>query len=410
LKKSANTKAVQTEQTAVQSKSSASQSKADAYLRAAHLDDLDRLLEIEEACFTTDRLSRRSFKRHLQSPLCNLIVAEVASDTGQLTILGYGLAFRRRGTRLSRLYSLAILPEARGLGLARKILAQLEALSAARGRHYMRLEVAKNNTAAIKLYEEFGYHSFGEYSDYYEDHGDALRMQKKIRHIESDGVNRVTPWYRQTTEFTCGPSTLMMAMASLQSEFVFSQGLELELWRESTTIYMTSGHGGCHPFGLAMSAQKRGFTAEVWVNKEQPLFLDGVRSEHKKQIMTTVHNSYHEACLAAGVNIHYQEFDQFTLESMLREGCAVLILISVYRLEGKKAPHWLVVTGIDSACLYVHDPDPDKIFDQPLDCQYIPIAREDFARMSAYGSGRLRTAVVLRPKAGRSQKRRKKTV
>ena len=140
-----------------------------------------------------------------------------------------------------------------------------------------------------------------QYSDYYDDHSDALRMQKNIRQTRELKVARLTPWYQQTTEFTCGPAALLMAMGALEPTTKLSQTHELALWREGTTIFMTSGYGGCHPFGLALAANKRGFKSEVMVNTTEPLFLDGVRSENKKVVLSTVHQqllryeySYHE--------------------------------------------------------------------------------------------------------------------
>jgi hypothetical protein len=52
---------------------------------------------------------------------------------------------------------------------------------------------------------------------------------------------------------------------------------------------------------------------------------------------------------------------------------------------------------MDDLCLYVHDPDLDNQ-QQPVDCQYLPIAKQDFDKMSAFGSGRLRTVVAIRRK------------
>jgi hypothetical protein len=52
------------------------------------------------------------------------------------------------------------------------------------------------------------------------------------------------PFYGQTLEFTCGPAALMMAMAR-SARFAARPAHRIKLWRESTTIYMTSGHGGC---------------------------------------------------------------------------------------------------------------------------------------------------------------------
>ena len=364
--------------------------------RRASLDDIDELMNIEAQCFSGDRLSRRSFRRHIQSDHSDLLVVEYSSEKNQVRLLAYGLSLRHRGTRLARLYSMAVLEQARGQGLGHSLLQRLEEMAEQQGRLYMRLEVAKHNRAAILLYESCGYRIFGEYCDYYQDHSDALRMQKTIRHVHDEGIKRLTPWYQQTTDFTCGPSALMMAMASLDENAHCEQVLELDIWREATTVFMTSGHGGCHPFGLALAARQRGFEAEVWVNSDQPLFIDGVRSEDKKNVMILVHHQFSESCKKQKVAINYQDVSQFQLEEWLRNDDAVLVLISTYRLDGKKAPHWVVVTGIDEQCLYVHDPDLDEKHQLAIDCQYVPIARDDFDKMSVFGAYRLRTAVAIR--------------
>jgi hypothetical protein len=88
---------------------------------------------------------------------------------------------------------------------------------------------------------------------------------------------------------------------------------------------------------------------------------------------------------------------QQQLEDWMQEGRAVLVLISTYRLDGKKTPHWVCLTGLDEHCLYVHDPDCEEGRQVALDCQHLPISRQDFARMSAFGRGRLRTAIAITP-------------
>lgn len=375
---------------------SRSQSDMAFHFRPATLEDLDSLVAIEQTCFSQDRLSKRSLRRWIQSRHSIFLVIEQAR-VKEKPLAGYGLVWCHRGTSLARLYSLAVLPTMRGHGLAKNLLLELEKRTAEQGRLFMRLEVAKNNQAAIGLYESLGYRTFGEYSDYYDDHTDALRMQKTIRQMSAQQIQRATPWYQQTTEFTCGPAALMMAMASLDESVVLSQPLELDIWREATTIFMTSGHGGCHPVGLALAARARGFEAIVTLNTQQPLFVDGVRSENKKRILGVVHQQFLAKAELRGVNITYQEISQQQVADWLQQGYAVLILISTFRLDGKKAPHWVTVTGIDDACFYVHDPDLDDKAQRAIDCQHLPIARQDFDRMSAFGSGRLRTAVAIRP-------------
>lgn len=354
--------------------------------------DLSALHALEQESFESDRLNRRRLKHWIHASNRVFLVAEVEGD-----LVGYGLVLLHRGTRLARLYSIAVSASARGMGLGRALLKELEAGASRQGRLFMRLEVAKDNHNAIALYESMGYVSFGVYNDYYEDHRDALRMQKRIRYVEENLHYTPVPWYEQTTEFSCGPASLMMAMAALNPEIELKQELELDLWREATTVFMTSGHGGCHPIGLALAAARRGFNAEVLLNQETPLFVDSVRDENKRHIISLVHDQFVERAKQHQVALHYRDVTQNDIKTWLDEGAGVLVLISTYRMNSRKAPHWVSICAMDDVCLYVHDPDPDDV-QSPLDCQYMPIARADFDKMSAFGRERLRTAVVIRAK------------
>jgi ribosomal protein S18 acetylase RimI-like enzyme len=360
-------------------------------LREAQDRDADRLREIEVECFDTDRLSLRRIKHWIKAQNKVMTVAELDG-----VVIAYGLALLHRGTRLARLYSIAVAKSARGNSLSKHLLHDIENQASEKGRLFMRLEVARNNKAALNLYKKSGYHVFGTYKDYYDDHQDALRLQKRIRYRPVHALNLEVSWYRQTTDFSCGPAALMMAMACLNPKKIkLRQELELDIWREATTIFMTSGHGGCHPVGLALAAHRRGFKAEVYLNQKTPLFIDGVRSQNKKAVITIVDQHFRHQARQQGVPVNMVDVSQISIEQWLKQGCAVIILISTYRMDGKKTPHWVTVTGMDKQCLYVHDPDPDKEDQTALDCQHLPIAREDFDKMSAFGSEKLRTAVVL---------------
>jgi ribosomal protein S18 acetylase RimI-like enzyme len=366
------------------------------HIRPAAEGDLNGLLALENACFATDRLSRRSFRHWIQASHCAFLVAE--SD-GQL--VGYGLILFLRGTILARLYSIAIDPARRGAGIARLLISEGEALAEEHGCVFLRLEVNVDNPAAIGLYQSLGYQPFGIYPHYYEDNNDALRMQKCIRKVPQRESNREIPWIQQTTDFTCGPAALMMAMCGLNEKCRPTIHEELQIWREATTIFMTSGHGGCHPVGLALAAQQRGFEVEVWLNREGPMFVDSVRDERKKRVIELVHDDFLAEAGRRGVELHYREFSDQDLEQAFRDGAIPIILISTYRLDGRKAPHWVTLSGFDDDCLYVHDsdPDPEEQSASGLDSQYLPIARGDFVKMSRFGRSQLRTAVVLRNSA-----------
>jgi ribosomal protein S18 acetylase RimI-like enzyme len=364
-------------------------------IRPVYESDLPQLMEIETSCFEIDRLSRRSFHHWLKVPHRIFLVAE---QDGEL--IGYGLVLLYKGTRLARLYSLAVCSTARGSGTGRALLEQLEEKAAGRGRLYMRLEVSRNNRPAISLYESAGYRVFGFYRDYYEDHIDALRMHKRIRFPSADLSFPPIPWYRQTTDFTCGPAALMMAMTGVNPELELNQFLELDIWREATTIFMTSGHGGAHPLGLALAAFRRGFQVKVVTSRKKGPFIEGVRSLHKKEIMSVVDRQFRQRAEEAGIPVICRQVSAKDIEHWLMSGLAVVMLVSTYRINGSKSPHWVAVTAIDDQCLYVHDPDPLDETQGELECRDVPIARADFEKMSSYGSSRLRVAVVVGPYIG----------
>ncbi|KTB70737.1 MULTISPECIES: GNAT family N-acetyltransferase/peptidase C39 family protein [Pseudomonas] len=360
----------------------------DFIFRDAVETDVDDLLLLENQCFDGDRLTARSFHWMIRRANASLIVAEQA---GQLT--GYALVLFHRGTSLGRLYSLAIADAARGKGLGKQLLQCAEQQAVGRDCAYLRLEVRPDNHAAIGLYERNGYRRFAQVDDYYQDHAPALRYEKRIvEHARLD--SRSVPYYQQTLEFTCGPACLLMAMKALHPARLMDRAEELQIWREATTVFMTSGHGGCSPQGLALAARRRGFAVKLLVSVAGPLFLGGVRSDNKKQVIRLVHEQFCHELLTCGVETLPNR--SLNLPRVLAEGGKPLVLISSYRLTRSKAPHWVMVTDCDSDFVYLHDPDIDhSLHRQAIDCQHLPVSHADFNRMSCFGTDKLRAAVIV---------------
>ena len=120
------------------------------------------------------------------------------------------------------------------------------------------------------------------------------------------------------------------------------------------------------------------------------------RSLEKKAVLEVVHQQFVAQCQAESlIALQYVDVEQRQIIDWLQQGYAVVVLISTYRLDGKKSPHWVTVTGYDEHCFYLHDPDISEHGQLAIDCQYVPIARNDFAHMSVFGSNRLRTALAL---------------
>ncbi len=373
-------------------------------LRPATLDDLDALVELENTCFTIDRLSRRNFRYMLTKANAVILVAEQQS-----VLAGYVLVLFHAGTSLARIYSIAVDPALQRSGLGRTLMQGAERAALAAGCVYMRLEVRPDNAGAVNLYRRLSYRKFGTLDDYYEDHAEALRYEKLlVPHLNPDMVR--VPYYEQTLDFTCGPSALMMAMKAMDGATEMSRANELRIWRESTTIFMTAGHGGCGPHGLALAAFDRGFDVELYVKDDAPMFVDSVRSEDKKEVIRLVQEDFIGKIHEVGIRVHYSRFGVEEMQRHFDAGAIPVVLISSYRIYHEKFPHWVVVTGFDNRFVYVHDSFVDYDMDKTrVDCINMPILKSDFDRMARYGRQAHRAVLILRPNRRRGSAARRRT-
>jgi ribosomal protein S18 acetylase RimI-like enzyme len=360
-------------------------------VRAATVRDVPELVRIELAAFETDRLAAQSLRNLIRNETSSVIVA----DAGPGRLIGYAIVLYRKSTAVARLYSMAVDESARGGGVARALMQAVEDAATDHGSLFLRLEVRPDNRPAIRLYESFGYKPFGRYLAYYEDKADALRFEKSLL-AHADGGTRKVPYYAQTTDFTCGPAAMMMAMAALDPAVRLSRRLELRLWREATTIVMTAGVGGCDPVGMAVALGRRGFRSSVHMTQSEPLFLDTVRSPWKRDVMSVTQEDFRAEAREMRIPIRIGALGSARLKGVLSESGLAIVLISPYRLYHERVPHWIVAYDYDDRHVFVHDPwlDPDEA-DSPITKAGLAIPLKEFERISAYGKSRLRAAVVV---------------
>lgn len=366
-------------------------------IRFATIDDLEGLVALEERCFESDRLSRRNFRHLLTKANAATLVWDEAGHLG-----GYAITLYSRATALSRLYSIAVDGSQRGKGVGRQLLAAAESEALERGCVSMRSEVRRDNQASLAMFRAAGYRQFDEVDDYYEDHMEALRFERNLAPHPSLNQIRV-PFYQQTTDFTCGPACLMMAMKALDPKLHLDRRLELRLWRESTSIYMTSGHGGCSPYGLALAADTRHFKVELFVKQPGTFLVDTVRNPAKKEVMRVVEEDYLEGLRHRRVSISRMPIGLDALQTQFNLGAIPVLLISSWRIYQTRAPHWVVVTGFDDRFVYVHDPFVDEEEDETIaDCIAMPIARAELERMARFGRTGQQAVVLVSPPSDRA--------
>jgi len=204
------------------------------------------------------------------------------------------------------------------------------------------------------------------------------------------------PGYPQSAGFTCGPSALAMAMAGLDPMTLPDRALEIELWREATTIIGPTGPGGCDPYGLALAAHRRGLRVEVFMSSAQPIFLDRASTQERRGLMEFVQAGFKREAGLAGIPVEHRAFAIDELAKALDRGFLGLLLIDQAPMMGYTCPHWILVHGHGDGVYFVNDPwiEPER-FEQPADVVDLPVAGPMLDRMAWYGTPAYRAAVLV---------------
>jgi ribosomal protein S18 acetylase RimI-like enzyme len=340
--------------------------------------DLDALVALERSSFAADRLSRRSWSRLIGAPSASIVVARA-----ERRLVGAAVVLFNRATAIARLYSLAVDPVCRGRGLGRDLLQQAVGAAVARDCALLRLECRQDNTAALRLYRGEGFAVTGRRRGFYQDGADAVVMERSL--WTASGAE--PPFYRQPLDFTCGPCALMMAMAALDPSTRLDRSAEIGLWREATTVFMASGHGGCSPFGLALAASRRRFRATVYAPPPGVLFVDSVRDPDKKAVIDLAERDFLDQLRRTDAEIRHQPLRLDGLTEHVRRGDMPLVMIGLWRLHREQGAHWVTVAGFDGHVLRVLDPISAS--------GPITISAREFERISRYGRQRQAAAVVI---------------
>ncbi len=160
----------------------------------------------------------------------------------------------------------------------------------------------------------------------------------------SDGSHR-----RQTLPFTCGAAALGSALAALGWRGSRNRlDDELAIWRESTAIACP----GAHPFGLALSARRRGFSVQVVGTGRRPWLGNHVRTVHSfsnRRLYARIERGLEQECRKVGISIRWPD------HPTEQNGVGLLLVPEGGETPGEHVPHWIAVRGTAGG-VYVDDP------------------------------------------------------
>lgn len=144
----------------------------DLTVEAATIKHLDTFYRIELQCFKEEAFAKQQIAYLLTD--YNTISLEAKAD-GE--IAGFIIAqVEYEDSEFGHIITLNVAPNYRKMGVATKLLLEVEVFLKQRGVRECRLEVREDNLAAIKLYHKLGYQTVGKLERYYgKKHGFYLK-------------------------------------------------------------------------------------------------------------------------------------------------------------------------------------------------------------------------------------------
>ena len=145
-------------------------------VRKATYEDIDDLLKIENVCFA-DPWKRKDLEYELkENPINTILVVE--RDMNIIAFIDFMITFNS-----ATISQIAVLPEYRGKGYARRLLDEMETLFPKDIDDVVEtvtLEVRASNKNALNLYTKNGYEKVTIKPKYYSNGEDAIYMVKRL--------------------------------------------------------------------------------------------------------------------------------------------------------------------------------------------------------------------------------------
>lgn len=190
----------------------------------------------------------------------------------------------------------------------------------------------------------------------------------------------VVPYMRQTTDFTCGPSALLMALSYFGRHPSPDRSTEIGLWREATTV------GGCDPYGMAVAATRHGLDVELTVTGDAFFLLEGLESEAERELRRFIQAEFRDQAAVAGVKVTEKQFDAAHVRDIISSGRLAILLVDQLLLHEEACPHWIVVHSFVDGRFVIHDPWTEAAAGESwLDAYDMPISPGDLERIARYG-------------------------
>ncbi|MBM7440547.1 peptidase C39 family protein [Streptomyces sp. HB132] len=219
-----------------------------------------------------------------------------------------------------------------------------------------------------------------------------------VRWLDDRAVTE-PPYYGQTTHFTCGAVTALVAQAHagvMPAESI-NRRAELTFWRDATNF------PACEPVGLGVAVRRAWPSSPVAVHldTDRPVMLDHL-SESEQEWRACLQRMSRTDADGVGVPVHPRHLSVAAIRDAIDRGEHVLLLVSLAGMQGFDVPHWVLCHGTVPGAVVIEDPWADAAKgDTWVDAHLLPVADPSLDEMSAVSADGFHGAVAIgRPRRG----------
>ncbi|MFK0097357.1 peptidase C39 family protein [Streptomyces sp. NPDC091040] len=214
-----------------------------------------------------------------------------------------------------------------------------------------------------------------------------------VRWLNGDAVTP-PPYYGQTTHFSCGAVTALVAQvhAGLLPREALDRRAELTLWRDATNFM------ACEPVGLGVALRRArpSYGVTVHLDTDRPVMLDHLDpgDQEWRALLQRVSRTEAER---VGVPVDADHFPLSAVRDAVGRRDHVLLLLSLAAMQGFEVPHWVLCHGVVPGAVVIDDPWANGATgDTWVDAHLLPVPDASLDAMSRMAPGGFRGAVTLR--------------
>ncbi|MFJ8229895.1 peptidase C39 family protein [Streptomyces sp. NPDC094448] len=214
-----------------------------------------------------------------------------------------------------------------------------------------------------------------------------------------EGVTTTPLYYGQTTHFTCGAVTALVARAHAGTVKwqALDRQAELTLWRDATNFL------ACEPVGLGVAVHRArpSTPVRVHLDSDGPVLLDHY-PEKDREWRALLQRASREDAERTGVPVDPDRLSLSAVRDSIGRREQVLLLLSLAGMQGFDVPHWVLCHGAVSGAIVIEDPWANATTgDTWVDAHLLPVPDSSLDLMSVLSPEGFRGAVTI----GRPQER-----